>query len=255
VGLSNANHNQSSGVILFTADGGNSWEIRHTSARTGEWCWKISFPSRRVGYASLQRNSLSPIYFLKTTDGGQTWSSELFRDAYYFVQGLGFVDEMNGWIGGNSSEPSFFTTDGGVTWASADFGSRMNRVRFLGDTLGYAVGQTVYKYTANPTAIGRPAATIPTTVELAQNYPNPFNPTTTIRYYSAGASHLRLEIFNVEGKRIGVLLDGTVAPGWHSVVWDGQLATGQEAPSGIYFYRLSDAGARSHLTQKMMLIR
>ena len=91
------------------------------------------FPSKNVGYVSLQRNYESPIYFLKTVDGGATWDEMLFMNDYYFIQGIGFIDENLGWMGGNSSYPTFVTTDGGQL-GSADFGSRVNRLDFINNT-------------------------------------------------------------------------------------------------------------------------
>jgi photosystem II stability/assembly factor-like uncharacterized protein len=73
IGLTNENHSQSSGIVLRTVDGGESWEPMIITSRQGEWAWKISFPSRQVGYVSLQRNYEAPIYFLKTLDGGEFW--------------------------------------------------------------------------------------------------------------------------------------------------------------------------------------
>ncbi|SVC70336.1 uncharacterized protein METZ01_LOCUS323190, partial [marine metagenome] len=91
VGLTHEDHEQSSGVVLRTVDGGVSWETMIVTSRLGEWTWKISFPSRNVGYVSLQRNYDAPIYFLKTTNGGEIWEEKLFSESYYFVQGIGFV--------------------------------------------------------------------------------------------------------------------------------------------------------------------
>src|SRR5690606_29256452 len=125
VGLTNEEHSLSRGVVLATTDGGETWETRFTTTRTGEWSWKLSFPTRNTGYASLQRNSRSPIYFLKTTDGGETWEEKLFTSGYYFVQGIGFVDENTGWLGGNTAEPAYQTTDGGETWTPLDIGVRL----------------------------------------------------------------------------------------------------------------------------------
>src|SRR5690606_7899628 len=73
VGLSNSNHSLSRGVVLFTSDGGETWEKKYTTSKNGEWIWKVNFPTRQVGYASLQRNSGAPVNILKTTDGGNTW--------------------------------------------------------------------------------------------------------------------------------------------------------------------------------------
>ena len=256
VGLTNSDHSQSSGVVLYTEDGGQTWVPRYTSPRTGEWCWKLTFPTRQVGYASLQRNSNTPIYFLKTLDGGRTWASKQFRATYYFVQGLGFVDELNGWIGGNSSEPVYETTDGGETWQSAGFGTRVNRLRFLGDTLGYAVGQTVYKYTRTVTGVGEAGnrgTGEPETFVLAQNYPNPFNPTTRIEFGLDRAEWVTLAVYNVRGGRIATLVDGPRAAGRYPVEWNGTDEAGGPVASGIYFYRMT-AGDQVR-TRKMMLLK
>ena len=105
VGLTDSNNDSSSGIVLATTDGGQNWTQRFKSTRKGEWCWKLSFPSRNVGYASLQRDVQSPIYFLKTTDGGNTWTEHLFISSYYFVQGVGFKNDTLGWIGGSGTLP------------------------------------------------------------------------------------------------------------------------------------------------------
>ena len=41
-------------VILGTTDGGATWTTRHTTDRTAEWCWKISFPTSLIGYVSCR---------------------------------------------------------------------------------------------------------------------------------------------------------------------------------------------------------
>ncbi|WP_421775250.1 T9SS type A sorting domain-containing protein [Gracilimonas sp.] len=90
---------------------------------------------------------------------------------------------------------------------------------------------------------------IPKHVSLNQNYPNPFNPSTMIRYQLAENSLVRLEVFDVTGRKVAVLVNGErKAAGTHQVTFDaGNLA------SGIYFYRLETAGQT--LTQKMLLVK
>ncbi len=251
VGLTNVNHDNSSGVVLFTSDGGATWEKQFTTRRTGEWCWKISFPTRRIGYVSLQRNSQSPIYFLKTSDGGRTWEEKLFSSNYYFVQGIGFIDARHGWIGGNSSQPTYETRDGGETWQSAGFGARINRFRFLGDTLGYAVGRTVYKYSHQSTTVA--TASSPLTFALSQNYPNPFNPSTSIRYHLPKAGRVSLTIYDLAGRVIERLLDETQAAGEHTVVWDAHDQEGNLLSAGVYLYRIQSAEFTA--SRKMVLLR
>jgi len=134
----------SRGVILFTSDGGANWSLQHMTTSIGHWCWKISFPSPNIGYVSLETFSDDiTSYFLKTTDGGMNWEEKLMVGGYR-EQGIGFATDSIGWVGG--SEATYGTTDGGASWQLADFGENINRFRMLSDTLGYAVGKTVYKY-------------------------------------------------------------------------------------------------------------
>lgn len=254
VGLTNADHEQSSGVILYTSDGGETWETRFTTTRTGEWFWKISFPSDQVGYISLQRNSQTPIYFVKTTDGGATWEEKIFYQSYYFVQGIGFINETTGWIGGNSSFPTMQTTDGGETWYSADFGSRVNRFRFLGDSLGYAVGRSVYKYdlkTSVDVADELPIGNEP--FVLHPNYPNPFRPVTTITYSLSEPAMVTLSIFDVTGRKLKTLVNQAQPPGEYSTEWDRTDDQSRAVPSGVYFYSL-DTGFYLY-TRKMVALK
>lgn len=90
---------------------------------------------------------------------------------------------------------------------------------------------------------------IPTQISLQQNYPNPFNPSTVIRYQLAGNSLVRLEVFDVTGRKVAVLVDGErKSAGSHRVTFE---ASGLS--SGVYFYRLQTGGQT--FTQKMMLVK
>ncbi len=253
VGLTNVDHNSSSGVVLFTSDGGQTWEQRFTTTRIGEWCWKISFPTTKVGYASIQRNSQTSNHFLKTADGGKTWQEKSFPITPYFIQGIGFISEKLGWIGGRSAASSGYqTADGGETWQPAGFGSQLNRFRFLNDTLGYAVGQRAYKYTANTTRVAsRKQAT--RDFGLAQNYPNPFNPSTTIRFTLAKPSNVRITVYDLSGRKINEILQQTLATGEHAIAWDAIDQEGNAVSAGVYFYKL--AAGDFAATRKMILLR
>lgn len=69
--------------------------------------------------------------------------------------------------------------------------------------------------------------------ELEQNYPNPFNPRTVIRYNLVDDVPVRLEVFDILGRKIQTLVDEDQIPGAYEIPFDG---TGLS--SGIYVYRL-----------------
>ncbi len=251
VGLTDEEHSLSRGVVLATTDGGATWETRFTTTRTGEWSWKLSFPSRRTGYASLQRNSRSPIYFLKTSDGGETWEEKLFMSGYYFVQGIGFVDEETGWIGGNSTEPAYQTTDGGESWTPLDIGIRLNRFRFLNDSLGYAVGSTVHRFNrsegtsvANQDLPGASPAAL---------HPNPFHDRTTLNYAIEEHRHVHVAVYDALGRRVRTLVERVQPPGEHRVEWDGTNEEGLAAAVGTYY--LVIRSGPSTRTRPVVLLR
>jgi hypothetical protein len=62
-------------------------------------------------------------------------------------------------------------------------------------------------------------------------YPNPFNSQLTIAFGIGHPAYVRINIFDVLGREIETLVEGTMSPGYHRVTWD---ANGY--PSGIYFY-------------------
>lgn len=95
---------------------------------------------------------------------------------------------------------------------------------------------------------------IPSGFELGQNYPNPFNPTTTIPYSLPTTSKVRLEVFNVFGQRLAMLVDGVRGAGSYQASWTAN------APSGTYFYRLQaqsldGRGSTFEQVRKMILVR
>ena len=69
--------------------------------------------------------------------------------------------------------------------------------------------------------------------------PNPFNPRTTIEFDLARAQSVKLEVVDVRGRRIAVLAESAFGAGRHQVDWNGVDANGTQAPSGVYFLRLT----------------
>ncbi|MEW6050225.1 MAG: Ig-like domain-containing protein [Candidatus Zixiibacteriota bacterium] len=94
---------------------------------------------------------------------------------------------------------------------------------------------------------------IPDEFQLAQNYPNPFNPETAIEYAVASRSPVRIEVFNVLGQCVRVLLDEVKAAGNYQMTWDGTDQIGNLVSTGMYLYRIQ-AGDFVQ-TKKMLLLK
>ena len=80
--------------------------------------------------------------------------------------------------------------------------------------------------------------TIPSEFSLDQNYPNPFNPETYIDYSVPKDSKVRIEVYNVLGEKVAVLVDETKVAGFHTAHWDGRYLSGKKATAGIYLCRM-----------------
>lgn len=84
-----------------------------------------------------------------------------------------------------------------------------------------------------------PTTTMPKRHALEACYPNPFNPLTKIAFELPAPARARLEVLDVAGRRVAVLLDEQLAGGRHVVEWNGRDARGRGVASGTYYYRLS----------------
>jgi hypothetical protein len=94
---------------------------------------------------------------------------------------------------------------------------------------------------------------MPSQFSLNQNYPNPFNPQTKLEFTLSKGCHVRLDIYNILGKRIRTLINEHQTAGYKRVSWDGKDDNGNEVPTGVYFYRIK-AGEFTQ-AKKMILLK
>ncbi len=102
----------------------------------------------------------------------------------------------------------------------------------------------------------QPSPKSPEEFSLAQNYPNPFNPSTQIEFAVSNkfpeGVHVQLEIYNLLGNLVRVLLDEGRFPGHYKQNWDGKDLHGNPVSAGLYFYQLR---ANDFIqTKRMMLL-
>lgn len=89
---------------------------------------------------------------------------------------------------------------------------------------------------------------------LAPPRPNPFAGSTTIRYALPHAGRVRLELFDLAGRRVRTLVAATQTAGPYEVLWDGRADGGARLGAGLYLGRLDLAGEGVR-TAKLLLLR
>jgi len=137
-----------------------------------------------------------------------TTMTRMFGDAYAFNQ------DLTGWCVTNiASEPSNFSVNSPLTEANKPI-------------WGSCGGTSVE------------TEEIPSEFVLEQNYPNPFNPSTQIRFSLPQAIDVRVEVFSITGQSIGILVDGRMGAGVHTLEFNATEISGGLS-SGIYLYRLT----------------
>jgi len=110
--------------------------------------------------------------------------------------------------------------------------------------------EIVQRFIGSPvTSIAPEQGLVATGYDLSQNYPNPFNPSTKITFSLKEAGSISLKVYDVLGKEVAVLAEGSQAPGVYSVSFDANNLS-----SGMYFYTLRTSNGFSQ-TKKMMLMK
>ncbi len=115
-----------------------------------------------------------------------------------------------------------------------------------------AVMENSINWITGTTSAHDPNELVPGEFALGQNYPNPFNPETTLPYMLPARADVTLHVFDVLGREVATLAQGTQEAGAHAVNWNASALS-----SGIYFYRLEAAmnGNVQQATRKLMLLK
>jgi len=212
-------------------NGGFGWSYYYTNTNLGEALRIMWIPNTSVWYAVTSQptqDSLGPAY--KSTDNGYSWYSMSFPS--YFLISLTHVDAI---VVGNKV----------YAYAVSSYNS--------------VTGGRIYRLIDTVTLIGvkNISSEIPKSFTLYQNYPNPFNPVTKIKFEiptpltppeGGKAGLVSLNIYDVLGREVAILVNEQLKPGTYEVEFDGTKYS-----SGIYFYKIICNEFVE--TKKMLLIK
>lgn len=99
-----------------------------------------------------------------------------------------------------------------------------------------------------PKVAGSPTEPLPLTPALYDAYPNPFNDNCVISFFIPEQAQVRIEIFDILGRKVATVLNEPKQAGEHSVTFDaGNLS------SGVYFYTFKIDGFSR--TKSMVLLK
>ena len=166
--------------------------------------------------------------------------------------GIGVDSVFISFDNGNNWEKVISDSGNYAKWYYEEIVSRKGDLKILviaRDLLDNLSKDSVIVYIGNPLAIVElERLGVPDKYVLWQNYPNPFNPITTIVYGLPVADDVKIEVYNVLGKKVTTLVDGKQKAGYHKVFWEPK-----EAGSGVYFYVMKTRNFME--VKKMLLLR
>jgi hypothetical protein len=266
-----------SNALEVDTDGNILLSSRHTSEitkidrQTGTIIWRwggkenqFSFTNDPIGFSYQHSIRRTPTGTLMLFDDGnfhtppfsraveytmdeaaktvtQVWqfrhSPDAFSIAMGSVQRLSNGNTLIGW--GAALSPS-------VTEVRPD-GSVALEFQLPDSVVSYRAFRFPWNYASTVTSV-ESNNTVPTTFTLEQNYPNPFNPTTVIRYTVPEQTNVSLKVYDMLGREVAILADGSKPSGSYAVQFDASRYS-----SGVYIYRLL-AGSQV-MTKKMTLLK
>jgi len=100
-------------------------------------------------------------------------------------------------------------------------------------------GSDIYgiRFYGNTTSVEQnKSAAVPEEFQITGNYPNPFNPETHICFELPVQGLVKVEIFDLTGRKINRIKYVVMESGYHSVVWNGKDVDGFNVSSGVYLY-------------------
>jgi choice-of-anchor B domain-containing protein len=209
------------------------------------------------GYAYVTENHL-PGAFVGSSDvdgGHTTLLSPVFDGS-----GLGDLTlEYQRWFSNRAPSPdndefrADVSTDGGATWTNLETlsvgtdawaavslsltaavpATSSMRLRFVAEDVNAGT---------HVEAAGPARTAVAADLRLSAPVPNPSGDVAAVSFQLPVSGPVSLEVFDVSGRRVAVLMEGErVAPGSHTVRWDGRDERDRRVAAGVYFARLSTA--------------
>ncbi len=194
------------GVILYTTDGGLSWQEKYRTNLPGQSIWKLQNLDNKNWYGSIQTIPNQHVSFIKSVDSGATWTYHIVDTISHFFQVIGFVNKMKGWTGGKQF--LYETLDGGQTWQkTSSCNTNFDRFQRINDSLAYMTGKSFMRYSTRPLVTGIENRYLNEPFHKIKLKPNPIKIGEKLTFEIAQSSDTYAEvgIVDLQGKMMEVI--------------------------------------------------
>jgi photosystem II stability/assembly factor-like uncharacterized protein len=223
-------------VVVKTTDGGQTWKRVFLDANIGGRIWKIQALTSQVLVGSIEPFYSDTVAMIKSIDQGESWTilgsgfSSFLSGGQKQTQGVGFVNEKHGWLGGYY-HGIYETWDGGLTWDTLNFGLNFNRIFVIDSSHVFVGGNEIYFYGAQ---LPSPPATSVYQQSLSPHKlfpitPNPSAGKLKIEFDLFSNTTVLLQVANIESKRVWQVAQQRLPAGHYTYYWNGNAA-----PAGNY---------------------
>ncbi len=240
----------SNGRILVTTDNGANWSTQTGYPYVSDFI--VDNTNDNICYATL--GGTGTTHVLKTTNGGVNWTNITGNLPNIAANSIVMRTLSPRMLFVGTDFGVFQSTNEGTNWISFSSGLPMVEVydmkykQTIGMILVATHGRGCWTFNLNSTLGIDPFGEIPAQYKLSQNYPNPFNPVTNIAFDIPKYNHVRLEIYDISGKKIDELVNQNLNAGHYQVQWDASKYS-----SGTYISKLTTQDFSA--TSKMLMIK
>jgi photosystem II stability/assembly factor-like uncharacterized protein len=181
-----------------------------------------------------------------SSDYGESWTSISVEGSTYGIDVA--HDDPNVLVfGAYSGGEAYLSLDGGATFIENDLYGVNYAMFFPHRGLALAsqhvgIDKLTFTYAYTPEASLDAGASEVRRVALRSS-PNPFRSVTKIHYTLPAATDVRLEVFDLQGRRVATLVEGRQTAGGHEV--ELRLGGNAGGRSGVYFCRLRAGGVET----------
>jgi ligand-binding sensor domain-containing protein len=192
------------------------------------------------------------------TDTGGAFYSDDSGISWFSIPSIGgknvtcfLVSRKSLYLAGTAGNGLFASTDRGLNWFRANEGLDDSTITAMegdaGGNLYVGTENGLFKGNGIALAVNNKLSN-PYSYKLLQNFPNPFNPATVISYHLPENTFVTLEVFDMLGREVKVLVRERESAGDHSVTFDASNLS-----SGTYICRMTAGGYVK--AEKMILVK